>query len=224
MAKKAMIKAVSYLRTSSAANVGTDKDSDRRQRSAIARFAKSAGFTIVDEFYDAAVSGADPIEGRPGFGALLDRIDGNGVRVVLIDEPSRFARDLVTQELGLALMIQRGVRVICANGDDLTVTDDPMRKAMRQIAGAFSELEKSRLVAKLKSGRERKREATGRCEGRKPISATNPEAVAMARKLAHGNRRERYSLRQIAKLLAEAGHVNSKGQPFAAKVISTMLA
>jgi len=220
-----MIKAVSYLRTSSAANVGTDKDSDKRQRSAIGRFAKSAGFTIVGEFFDAAVSGADPIEGRPGFGALLDRIDGNGVRVVLIDEPSRFARDLVTQELGLALMIQRGVRVICANGDDLTVTDDPMRKAMRQIAGAFSELEKSRLVAKLKSGRDAKSQTLNRrCEGRKPITETHPEAVAMARKLAHGNRRERYSLRQIAKLLAEAGQLNSKGQPFAAKVISTMLA
>jgi DNA invertase Pin-like site-specific DNA recombinase len=169
------------------------------------------------------VSGADPIEGRPGFAALLDRIDGNGVRVVLIDEPSRFARDLVTQELGLALMIQRGVKVICANGDDLTVTDDPMRKAMRQIAGAFSELEKSRLVAKLKSGRDRQRELHGRCEGRKSIRETAPEAVVLARKLAHGNRRERYSLRQIAKLLAAEGHVNSKGQPYAAKVVSTML-
>ena len=46
-------------------------------------------------------------------------------------------------------MIHRGVKVICANGDDLTVTDDPMRTAMRQFAGVFSQLEKARLVAKL---------------------------------------------------------------------------
>ena len=46
---------------SSAANVGTDKDSEKRQRHAIQGFAKRAGFGIVDEFYDAAVSGADPI-------------------------------------------------------------------------------------------------------------------------------------------------------------------
>ena len=52
--------ALAYLRTSSAANVGTDKDSDRRQRQAIQGFAKRAGFALVDEFYDAAVSGADP--------------------------------------------------------------------------------------------------------------------------------------------------------------------
>ena len=46
--------ALAYLRTSSAANVGTDKDSDRRQRQAIQTFAKRAGFEIVAEFYDAA--------------------------------------------------------------------------------------------------------------------------------------------------------------------------
>jgi DNA invertase Pin-like site-specific DNA recombinase len=49
------------------------------------------------------------------------------------------------------------VRVITATGDDLTDTSDPMKKAMRQIAGAFAELEKARLVAKLKGARERKR-------------------------------------------------------------------
>ena len=44
------------------ANVGADKDSDTRQRQAIAGYAKRAGFELVGEFYDAAVSGKDPIE------------------------------------------------------------------------------------------------------------------------------------------------------------------
>ncbi len=59
MAKQAreLIPAVAYLRTSSAANVGADKDSERRQREAIQGFARRAGYEIVDEFYDAAVSG-----------------------------------------------------------------------------------------------------------------------------------------------------------------------
>ena len=38
--------AVAYLRTSSAANVGVDKDSDKRQRGAIEAFAKRAGFEL----------------------------------------------------------------------------------------------------------------------------------------------------------------------------------
>jgi DNA invertase Pin-like site-specific DNA recombinase len=40
---KEMQRAVAYLRTSSAANVGADKDSDKRQRAAIEAFAKRAG-------------------------------------------------------------------------------------------------------------------------------------------------------------------------------------
>jgi len=126
--------AVAYTRTSSAANVGADKDSERRQRVAIEGFAKRMGLEIVEWFYDPAVSGADPIEARPGFSALLDRLENNGVRTVLVEDASRFARDLVAQELGLLLLIKRNVRVLTANGDDLTDTSDPSRVMMRQIA------------------------------------------------------------------------------------------
>ena len=51
MARK-KIEAIAYLRTTSAANVGGDKDSDKRQRAAIAAFAKANGYGVVDEFYD----------------------------------------------------------------------------------------------------------------------------------------------------------------------------
>ena len=74
------IKAVAYLRTSSAANVGTDKDSDKRQRAAIAAFAKAHGYRLVDEYYDAAVSGADAIDQRPGFMQMLQRVASTAPR------------------------------------------------------------------------------------------------------------------------------------------------
>src|SRR5262245_22776957 len=80
MVSKEKTTAIAYLRTSSAANVGSDKDSDKRQRAAIEAFTKRAGYELVNEFYDAAVSGADAIDTRPGFAALLERIEGNGVR------------------------------------------------------------------------------------------------------------------------------------------------
>ena len=82
------------LRTSSAANVGADKDSDKRQRAAIQGYAKRAGFELVAEHYDAAVNGADPIEGRKGFADLLDRVENNGVATVIVGDASRFAREL----------------------------------------------------------------------------------------------------------------------------------
>jgi resolvase-like protein len=62
-----------------------DKDSDKQQRAAIAAFAKAHGYVIVEEFYDAAVSGADPIDTRPGFAAMLKPIEGNGVKSIIVE-------------------------------------------------------------------------------------------------------------------------------------------
>jgi DNA invertase Pin-like site-specific DNA recombinase len=217
--KRKLVQAVGYVRTSSAANVGQEKDSEPRQRRAIERFAKSAGYQIVDWFNDPAVSGTDPIESRPGFAALLNRIDGNGVRVVLVEDATRFARDLLAQELGLGLLTKLGMRVLTATGDDLTVTDDHMKVAMRQIAGAFSQLEKARLVAKLKAARDRKREANGKCEGRKSYAEGLPDTVALANELqARG-----LSYRKIAAELAAQGHVTRTGKPHVASAIQKML-
>jgi hypothetical protein len=53
--------AIAYLRISSAANVGADKDSEERQRAAITGFANANGYEIETEFHDAAVCGGiDP--------------------------------------------------------------------------------------------------------------------------------------------------------------------
>ena len=79
-----------YLRTSSAANVGADKDSERRQGEAIGAFAGSIGNEIVEGCYDAAVSGVDAITARPGFSAMLERLLSNGVRAILVETASRF--------------------------------------------------------------------------------------------------------------------------------------
>ena len=69
---KAVTPAVAYLRTSSATNVGEGKDSHTRQLGAIEGFAKRSGYVIHQPaYYDAAVSGADAIDVRPGFRALL---------------------------------------------------------------------------------------------------------------------------------------------------------
>ena len=96
MQKRAQF-AVAYLRTSSAANIGPDKDCDKRQRAAIEAFAKRAGFTIVGEYYDAAVSGADPVDKRAGFADMLQHLAANGAKTIIVESPDRFARDLAVQ-------------------------------------------------------------------------------------------------------------------------------
>src|SRR5262245_1724861 len=112
--KKKPIEAVAYLRTSSATNVGDDKDSDKRQRAAITAFAKSNGYLIVDEFYDAAVRGADHVAERRGFKALIEYVTNNGVRTIIVESPDRFARDLTIQLAGHDFLKSLGVVLIPA--------------------------------------------------------------------------------------------------------------
>ena len=112
---QAKVQAVAYMRTSSAANVGADKDSEKRQRASIEAFAAARGFALVDWFYDAAVSGADPVHERPGFTAMLDRIASNGVRCIIVESPDRFARDLAVQLAGHDFLKKLGVALIPAS-------------------------------------------------------------------------------------------------------------
>ena len=114
----------------------------------------------------------------------------------------------------MLLLIKRDVRVLTANGDDLTDTSDPSRVMMRQIAGSFAQYEKARLVTKLRGARERIREAAGKCEGRKSYAESAPELVLAAKRLHRrppkGHRR---SLREIASELGVLGYTNKRGAP-----------
>ena len=103
------------------------------------------------------------------------------MRDVIVEDASRFARHLLTQEAGISLLVGLGMRVLTAGGDDLTDSDDEFRVAMRQIMGVFSQLEKTRLVKKLKAARDRKR-ANGKVEGRQSHLEARPEVVAVAKR------------------------------------------
>jgi DNA invertase Pin-like site-specific DNA recombinase len=113
---------------------------------------------------------------------------------------------------------------LTASGDDLTETYDPFKVAMRQIAGAFAQLEKARLVGKLRAARIRKRAVVGKCEGRKSYIETHPEAVDLVRKLRRRKPKGgQMSLRDIAAKLAELGFLNERGKQFNPKSVYAML-
>jgi DNA invertase Pin-like site-specific DNA recombinase len=208
MSKKNRTPALAYLRTSSATNIGADKDSEKRQREAIQAFAKRAGFEIVHEFYDAAVSGADAIETRPGFATMLEHIAGNGVRTILVETANRFARDLIVQETGHKMLKRRGIEIIAADSPNAFVDDTPTITFVRQVLGAVAQLDKAMTVAKLHGARERKRREDGWCEGGAPLHVRYPEAVRTAKRLHRANpvTGKRRSLRKISAELAAAGH------------------
>jgi DNA invertase Pin-like site-specific DNA recombinase len=217
--------AIAYMRTSSAANVGEGKDSEKRQRKAIEGYAKAAGIVIVDWFNDAAVSGADPIEARPGFTALLARIASNGARTIIVETANRFARDLMVQEVGFAMLRELGITLIAADSPQSFLDDGPTSKLIRQILGAVSEFDKAMTVAKLKGARDRVRRERGKCEGRKSYAERDggQGLVALARELHHNPDGRPHSLRTVAARLAERGYVTPSGRHYSASAVASML-
>ena len=222
---KEIRKAVAYLRTSSRANVGADKDSDKRQREAIEAYAKAAGFEIVGEFYDAAVSGADPVGDRPGFAEMLEALLANGARTIIVESPDRFARDLMVQLAGHDMLKAKGVTLVAASAPLHFVEDTPTAVLVRQVLGAVAEFEKTTLVAKLAAARRRKRIATGeKVEGRKSHAEARPDVVRLAKALARKKPKGgRLSLRAISAELAARGVLNERGRPFNPKSVAAML-
>ena len=223
---KEVKKAVAYLRTSSKTNVGPDKDSDKRQLAAIEGYARSAGYEVVGTYYDAAVSGADPVGQRSGFAEMLEALLANGARTIVVESPDRFARDLMVQLAGHDMLRAKGITLIAASAPTFFVEDSPTATLVRQVLGAVAEFEKTTTVAKLAAARRRKRIATGeKVEGRKSHLEERPDVVALARSLARKKPKGgQLSLRAVAAELAAQGHVNERGKPFHHKSVAAMLA
>ena len=138
---------------------------------------------------------------------MVSDLLSNGCRSIVVESLDRFARDLGVQMQLLAYLKAKGLRLISAStGDDVTASmeDDPMRKAMVQVQGVFSELDKNLTVRKLRKARIAKRVANGRCEGQKPFGFYPAEAIVLERikelhRKPHG--RDRRSLQNMADML-----------------------
>jgi DNA invertase Pin-like site-specific DNA recombinase len=224
--------ALGYVRTSSDFNAQDGKASEPRQREAIERFAEYDGYAIApdDWFNDSGVSGTMPLTERPAFMRLLQRIASNGVRVVLVEDASRFARDTYVAEAGIAMLVRLGVKVFTASGIDLTETDDPTKVAIRQMLGVMAQLDRAQVVKRLKHGRD-KAKAEGRSTGgKRPMREVRPEVVIEAKRLRRASplTGERLSFKRIGEELAKLGHLTTpkrKGdepRPFTAPAVKIM--
>jgi DNA invertase Pin-like site-specific DNA recombinase len=191
-----MSKCFAYLRVSGGGQV--DGDGFERQLLYIQRYADQHGMEVAEVFREEGVSGAKDLADRPAFLRMLDSV--NGVNTILIERLDRLARDLMVQESILKDMKARGIDVISATEPDLC-GDDPTRKLIRQMLGAFAEYEKSGIVAKLRGARQRMKATTGRCEGQKPYGFHPGEAAVLEEIL-----RQRDTERRSAKAIAE--HLN----------------
>jgi DNA invertase Pin-like site-specific DNA recombinase len=217
--------AVSYIRVSGKGQV--EGDGFERQREAIRCFAKSAGFDLGDEYRDECISGTRELEKRPGLAALLDRVENNGVKVVIVERADRLARQLMVSEVIIDQFKQAGARVLTADGADLTSDDDdPTRTLIRQVLAAVAQFDKTVTVLKLRAARERLRRKGERVEGRKPYGFHENERKviermrALRRKPVKG---DRLSFDGIAQRLNAEGHTTRYGKPWTRAAVHVVL-
>ena len=217
--------ALAYYRTSSAANVGADKDSLGRQQETVERYAKAHGYQIVEDYYDAAVSGADPIQQREGFKRLLSDLPVHSAETILVENASRFARDLAVQLAGHDQLRELGISLIPVDAPTHFQDETPTAEMVRQILGSVSQFEKATLVSKLRAARDRKRKEQGKVEGRKALSEIYPGLVKEARRLRRRSPKtgKQRSYRVVAAELHQQGYQTAAGKPYSASMVARLV-
>jgi DNA invertase Pin-like site-specific DNA recombinase len=174
---------------------------------------------IVESYYDAAVSGADALNARPGFADALKRIASNGVCTIIVETASRFARDLIVAETGFRRLRDAGITLIAADAPNSFLDDTPTSAFIRQVLAAVQELDKVMIVSKLKGARQRTRATGVKVEGRKSYAAAVPATVERAKAL----KAEGLTLRQVAERLASEGFQTRAGNPYQFTAVGRMI-
>ena len=153
----------------------------------------------------------------------------NRVSCIVVEGMDRLARELVVQEQLISYLASKEIDLYSANtGENVTqaIKEDPVKKAMVQMQGVFAELEKSRLVKKLRKAREAVREQGGRCEGRKPYgrSEGEQEVVKLIKRLYRKPKgKKRMSYQKIADELNNQGIKPRSAEKWEAKTVYNII-
>lgn len=208
------MKLVAYMR------VSTDRQAEQGygldvQERAIRQCAKQLGVRLTAIYTDEGLSGTTEAVDRPGLAQALDDIANGRSQGLLVPRLDRLARSLSVQEAALAHVWRYGGRVFSCDTGEIQEDspDDPMRTAMRQMMGVFSQLERSMITARMRAGRKMKAEAGGYAFGGPPLGfkaqdralVPDPQEQATLARIQE-LRNEGKSLRAIAAILESEGH------------------
>ena len=210
-----MIRALSYLRTSSLTNAGSDKDSQSRQEDVIEAYAKSHGYEIVETGYDEGRSGADPITDRDGFKDVLEYCQEHSITTLLVESSSRYARCKDVAVKGFYLLESYGINSLidCTAKIDLLqlwFSDKPFEALLPFLKMIISAEEKKEVVRRLKSGRDKKKALTGKCSGRMSLTQKHGQELKVTAVRA---RKRGRTYQEIADLFTRRGLLTANGNP-----------
>ncbi len=199
------------------------------QRSALEAWAAREGVRIAAWHEDHGVSGAAPVESRPGLGAALTALRELGAGVLVVAKRDRVARDVVIAATVGRAAAAAGARLVSADGTG--PGDTPADEFMRTVIDGAAAYERGLIRARTKAALGVKK-ARGERVGEVPYGyrvaadaralEENPAeqaVLAQVRELRAAGR----SQRAIASDLAAAGLLSRAGKPFGQTQIARML-
>ena|ERR1039457_768684 len=223
---------IAYVRISSL-NKADHEPSSAEQIAQIRAWAGSAEHTLAGIETDAGVSGAHDLEDREGLSAALTMLLDGQAQGLVVAHMDRLSREMTVQEAILSQVWAAGGRVFSADAQGEILQDDPddpMRRAMRQMAGVFAELERGMIRARLARGKRAKRAAGGYAGGYVPLGkvvAGKDFAVDEVEQATVDHivrlRSEGSSLRQIIVALNAGGYRTKRGGEWYPSTISRVV-
>ena len=218
------MRAVAYLR------VSTEDQAlgPEAQRAAIEGWAAGQGVQVLSWRLDQGVSGATPIEDRPGLLAALQDLEDLEAGLIVVAKWDRLARDVMVAAMVERMVERIGARIVSADG--VGVGDGPEAALMRAMVQAFAAYERA-LIRTRTSAALRALRAKGQRAGEVPLGyrlaedgkalvedAEEVEIIDQARQL----RAEGWSYRRIAAEMAQRG-LRPRGTMWHAMTISRMV-
>jgi DNA invertase Pin-like site-specific DNA recombinase len=196
-----MTKVFAYLRVSGATQI--DGGGFERQADAIKVFCDAKGYIIARTFKEQQ-SGADEYLDRKVMADMVDTCSqhGHGICTIVVENPTRIARDIMIQELFLRDCLRKKIQVFTAeSGEELTnPTNDPTRTLIRQILGALSQWEKATITKRLQAGRRRVARETGKPCGAPPKFNTDEQRSISLEFIKEHREKQNLSWAEIARL------------------------
>lgn len=169
--------------------VSTDQQSTENQFRILQEVAQRSGWTVVQVFEDAGISGAKSRDQRPGFDALLKAVHRREIDMVAAFAVDRLGRSLNDLVAFLSDIQARGCDLYLHS--QAVDTSTPSGRMLFGLLSVFSEFERELVRARVNAGLDRAR-AKGTRLGRPAIAPIDLEPVR--KRLQKGQ-----SIRVIAK-------------------------
>lgn len=221
-----------YIRVSTAEQAADDRTSLETQKRRIIRAAEDNGWSVDSWFSDPGISGGVPLSHRPDGSRLVAALKkGDVVIVAKLDRAFRSASDALTCAEAFR---EEGVGMVISDISSYAVTDSGPSKLFFGMMALVAEFERSCIAERMADGKKSKKQKGGHTGGDAPYGwckigvgrdamlrevPMEQRGLAFARRL----RSEGNSLRDVAKLMEDSGHLSRSGTRLGAMAVRRML-